>query len=88
MESCVKKIMGAWPKPFEGEVPTTVSSHESAWASALAMYQEAGCKTLEVKTRAHGIVRSERLNHDKPATDVIVSIEEEVAATITTESVQ
>jgi len=52
------------------------------------LHQEAGCKTLEVKTRAHGIVRSERLNHDKPATDVIVSIEEEVAATITTESVQ
>jgi hypothetical protein len=39
MESCVKKILGAWPKPYEGELPSAVSSHESAWASALAMFK-------------------------------------------------
>jgi hypothetical protein len=39
MDSCVKKITSAWPKPYEGEVPSAVSNHGSAWASALAMYK-------------------------------------------------
>lgn len=39
MESCVKKIIGALPKPYEGEVPTAISSCKSALASAPAMYK-------------------------------------------------